>query len=429
MRVAALVLIAGVYLVPRSAAAEVCPPGRVEIHGTLDVTAAAYAICLPPNWDGRRALFYAHGTDGDTTLAGIEDQLTLPDGTRLPDVFVPLGIPFAWLARSDPGFSDIQVAIAELLALQATFASQVGSAAFSYLGGVSQGASIVTRVLEREPTAFDGAVAVCGPIGNFWRQLFRAVDIYNLLDYFLGAFLLERAHVSDTERLLTRDDAGGPAMPPSLVARVDDLAGAIVALFTAPTAPERRQIEHFLGVTRLASRAFYAANAALVGREIAGLIAEVVTNFNDAFITLGGHVYNNRSRLYLGSGRDVELNLRIQRFDPDTSTARAVIAAFYETTGALAAPLVAPHNLSDPRVPVWHEILYALKAAAAGAAALHTPLPLLRYGHCNIELPEALAAFVLLVSQVEGHEVSGVSGVLPDTPSQELFHALLSPWR
>ena len=182
-------------------------------------------------------------------------------------------------------------------------------------------------------------------------------------------------------------------------------------------------------MTRLASRVFYAANPELVASEIAGMMSEVARNFNDGVTTLGGQVYNNRYRIYFGSGQDFLLNLRIQRFDPDTSVAREVVDNFFETSGQLYDPLVAPHNLPDPRVPFWHELLYALKAASMGAAALHTTVPLLRYGHCNIELPEALAALAILIQQVEGLELFQANALLPDSRSRRAFDSLFDEVR
>ena len=446
VRIARISLFAAVLLVPRLAVAEVnkfCPDIiSEEFLGNLSVNAykvdgsfeerkdVAYAVCVPKLWDGRRAFYYSHGTDADTTLEGIQGQLTLPDGTRLQDVFVQLGIPFAWLARSDPGLSDINFAVAELKALKEKSESHYKlTPAYSYITGVSQGANIATTVLEREPTRFSGAVAVCGPIGNFWGQLFRSADIYNLLDHYLSDSILQRANLLDAERLLVKDGSGSPTIPSSVVAGSEALEDAIEALFIAPTAKERRAIGRFLGVTRLASKSFYAGNPELVASEIAGMISEVVRNFDDAVRTLGGDVYNNRHRIYFGSGQDFLLNVRIQRFAPDTSTARDVVNNFFETSGELYEPLVAPHNLPDPRVPFWHELLYEWKATKMGAGALHTTVPLLRYGHCNIELPEALAALAILIAQVEGLDLIGSGALLSDSQSRRIFDSLLDEVR
>lgn len=427
-----------VLLAPGIAGADFCPDDAVQIRDVLHVDATTidgtqlenqevqYAACIPNDWDGRRAFFYSHGTDADTTLEGIQGQLALPDGTRLQDLFVQLGITFAWLARSDPGLSDIEVAIAELLELDFVLESEYSvTPVYTYLSGVSQGAAIATKVIEREPTRFSGAVAVCGPIGSFWRQLFRSVDIYNLLDHYLSDAILQRADLSsDAERLLVKDASGSPSIPEAVVTSADAVEDAIEALFLDPTAKERRLLERFLGVTRLATLAFYEANPEVVSNEIAGVMSEVIRHFDDGVDTLGGHVYNNRGRIYFGSGQDFLLNLRIQRFDPDTSIARARVENFFETSGQLYDPLVTPHNLPDPRVPFWHELLYEKKAAGMGSAALHTTVPLLRYGHCNIEVPEALAALAIVILQVEGLELLEADGLLSDLHSQRVFESL-----
>jgi anti-sigma factor RsiW len=60
---------------------------------------------------------------------------------------------------------------------------------------------------------------------------------------------------------------------------------------------------------------------------------------NDAIVKLGGQLFDNARRLYLGSSNDLRLNLRVKRLSADAA-ALAEMAAPYDTTGVLARPLV-----------------------------------------------------------------------------------------
>jgi len=110
----------------------------------------------------------------------------------------------------------------------------------------------------------------------------------------------------------------------------------------------------------------------------------------DAQTALGGNPYDNRFRWYFGSSDDLRLNLHVQRFAASPAARFAV--RNYETNGHLRIPMVTLHTTGDPITPVWHELLYFLKADTF-ARAEFIPLPIARYGHCNFTTAELLFAF------------------------------------
>src|SRR5271154_3953024 len=74
-----------------ASASGTCLPDGVQASG------AAYRICLPDpgKWNGNLVIF-AHGYVATTEPLGIpEDQLSLPDGTSLPELINSLGYAFA----------------------------------------------------------------------------------------------------------------------------------------------------------------------------------------------------------------------------------------------------------------------------------------------------------------------------------------------
>ena len=85
----------------------------------------------------------------------------------------------------------------------------------------------------------------------------------------------------------------------------------------------------------------------------------------------------------------------VARFAADSAALTSL--ADYETTGLLADPLVTLHTTADPIVPFWQEIFYAAKAQAAGSSSELVQIPVLAYGHCNVNGTEAEAALLLLL--------------------------------
>jgi len=60
---------------------------------------------------------------------------------------------------------------------------------YTYLTGGSQGGLITTLALERNPDVFDGGLSLCGPCGNFEKQLNYYGDFRLVFDYFFPGVL------------------------------------------------------------------------------------------------------------------------------------------------------------------------------------------------------------------------------------------------
>ena len=116
---------------------------------------------------------------------------------------------------------------------------------------------------------------------------------------------------------------------------------------------------------------------------------------NDAHATLGGNPYDNIGRIYHGSLNDLRLNVRVARFAADQ--AAIVSLGSYETSGKLHDPLVTLHTTADPIVPFWQETLYRAKALIQNGSQELVQIPVLRYGHCNVNATEAASALLLMI--------------------------------
>ena len=126
------------------------------------------------------------------------------------------------------------------------------------------------------------------------------------------------------------------------------------------------------------------------------MLAYNVLEANDAIAKLGGNPYDNHSRWYFGSGEDLSLNLKVQRFTAD-ATALQAIADGYQTTGKLNVPLVILHTTGDNVVPFWHEFMYLNKVSQQNSNENFIVLPVFRYGHCNFTPTDAVIGLYILL--------------------------------
>lgn len=334
-------------------------------------------ICVPAaGWNGR-LIVWAHG------YVGVQEplqfaQLSLPDGTLIPLAVQFLGFAFATTTYRANGLVVLE-GLEDLTELIVAFPAVAGRAPDRvYIAGASEGALIATLLAERAPHVIHGAIAACGPIGDFEQQVQRLGDFRVLFDaYFPGVL---------------------PGSPISVPAEVADrwsdiyLPAVLAAMVGEPAAA--------VELMRVAGVAIDPADPLGSVLQSASLLLWYnVFGTDDARARLGGNPYDNTTRQYVGSANDPALNARVQRFSADP-TARAALA-FYRTSGASRVPVVVLHTTGDPVVPAAQPLAYLAKARAAGAARV-TLLPVARWGHCRFTLEEAVLALAVLLAQEGG---------------------------
>lgn len=347
-----------------------CDPDGTQASG------AKYRICMPAftSWNGDLVVF-AHGYIAPNQPIDIpEDQLTLPDGTSIPDAVALMGYAFAVSSYSGNGLA-IRQGLADLVDLVSIFKTSHGAPNHVYLVGVSEGGLITALASEQYPTIFSAGLAACGPVGDFGRQIDYLGDFRVIFDYFFPGLL-----------------PGTPiSIPQSLMDSWDSYYGA--AILPAITDPANAiSVTQLLSVTQAA---YDAANPATISATIGSLLWYNVFGTNDAIAKLSGQPYNNQSRVYRGSLDDTRLNAAVQRFTADPR-ALAEVQAYYQTAGRPLIPLVTLHTTLDPVVPYWHESLFREKVIASGRTLWHNNLRVDRYGHCNFTSGEVLQALTLL---------------------------------
>ena len=382
---------------PEQEAAALAPlvPRSDGLHCTDSLatlsSGAPYQVCVNlAKWNGDIVAF----------IPGYHDPAREP---RLPDVFgespavsvfSQLGYAFATTGFHDTGLIESHTWIdGDLLELITTAKAQLTSASgrssrFVYQAGGSQGGLGTVMAVERYPSTFHGGLAACGPIGDYRRQINFVADFRVVFDHMFK-------DVIPGWPVWKQDLAAGDpgAIDPTTWQAVQPLASA--ALDDPANADRLRQI---LAVTRAPTDP---ANPLTMKGTTLGILWYSFRGTNDAIQKLGGSPFGNLDRAYAGSFDDVALNAGVQRFQYTADPARV---AGLQTSARLLRPLVTIHTTGDPIVPVSHQPLYRSRLSIFGRL-LHTPLTIERYGHCEFNAAEVLAAFAILVLKVSGQEL------------------------
>ncbi|MDR3717164.1 MAG: hypothetical protein P4K98_00080 [Bryobacteraceae bacterium] len=340
--------------------------------------AAQYVVFLPQPtscYNGTMILF-AHGYVPVGAPANAwQSQLALPDGTSLPALLNSLGFGFAASSYSKDGLAILQ-GVQDTKALTNVIHALSIPVNRYFVTGASEGGLVATKSVENDPT-YSGAIAVCGPIGSFRKQLNYFGDVRVLFDYFFPG-------------VLTTGTPGESAI---------NIPPALLLNWTTVYEPAVRKAvnSNVLATLQLVltARIPIGLNLNNAADAIVDALWYNVFATSDAQATLGGNPYDNIGVIYSGSFRDAHLNAVIPRFAA-SSTALTSIQQ-YETSGQLHDPLVTLHTLADPVVPFWHEALYAAKAHSTGSSSELVQIPVLRFGHCNVTAADAEAAMAALL--------------------------------
>jgi pimeloyl-ACP methyl ester carboxylesterase len=349
--------------------------GEPASPGCRDATlasAALYRVCFPQTWNGDLVI-YAHGY----VAAG--EPLALPDdqvgGQSISAVVNGLGYAFATTSyRANGLIADRAVGdVAELVEeVRRRFQPDPSR---TFVVGVSEGGLVAALAAERRPAIVNGALAACGPVGDFTAQVDYFGDFRVLFDYFFpGIIPGNPLDVPDSVRAQW-DARYAPAVAAALEA---DPASAL-ALLTVTGAPRT------------------AADLPSTTATVLAALWYDVFALPDATQRLGGQPFDNTGRIYHGSADDDAINAGVARVSADPG-ARAGLGAF-ETSGNLAAPVVTLHTTGDPVVPSDQSARYGEKVAAAGARALLEQRTVDRYGHCAFQPGELLDAFAALIQR------------------------------
>jgi hypothetical protein len=345
--------------------------------GTLP-SGALSRICVPAyGWNGD-LIVYAHGYVAFNEPLDFYN-LTLPDGTYLPDLVQSLGFAFATTSYRRNGLAILE-GVADVRELVAKFAADVRQPGITYITGPSEGGAVSALTAERSADVFDGGLSLCGPVGNFRKQIDYWGDFRAVYD------------------VLFPNTLPGDAMnvPPELIAGWEDVYQPLVLAGLAADPVATAQL------IRVTQAPIDPRDPTTAGATTAGILWYNVFATEDGKQQFGGNPFDNTTRVYRGSLNDAALNAAVDRFAADPAALARVQE--YETTGKPGIPLVTMHTTGDPIIPYWHQMYYRLKLRANGNT-LVTQLPIRRYGHCAFTTTEVLAGFALMVLKTTGQQM------------------------
>jgi hypothetical protein len=337
---------------------------------------AAYNIEVPPGWNGDLVM-WAHGYRGNTTVLFAE---TPAFGLRLR--LLQQGYAWASSSYSSNGF-DIRSGVISTRDLAREFGDLVDRPRRTYIAGVSMGGYIIGRSLEEYPHVYDGALPLCGVMGD-----------HALLDFFLDYNLVAQAL------------AGVPAYPVPADYTTNAVPRIQVALGLVGLTPLGPDTTNDLGkqlraitINRSGGPRPGADAAFAVWKDF--LFGIAVPSGGDSPSQRPGQLATNLFTVYRPNA-PVDVNATVLRVRPDNIRERlsSSLTEVPKIAGRPRVPVLSLHDLGDLFVPFSMEQAYARDVARHGRSRLLVQRAIRASQHCEFTPAEVGAAWDDLVRWV-----------------------------
>lgn len=344
---------------------------------------AAYDLEVPADWNGELVM-WAHGYRGtgheltvDTPGFGLRQRL-LREG-------------YAW-AASSYATNDYNVAtgVTTTQGLAVLAADLLGARpSRTYIAGVSMGGHVIGRSLEQYPQLYDGALPMCGVLGD--QELF---------DYFLSF------------NLVAQDLADREAYPPA-------------ANYLSTDVPVIQQRLGLVGLgpgtdtTNALGKQLRSITTDLTGGARPGA-EQAFAVWKDFLFTLytpdnGGPLRENAGRVAQNADTTyspdfpVDVNATVRRVSPVDEVARHTqrLTEIPRIAGRPLVPTLTLHGLGDLFVPFSMEQAYAREAADHQRSGLLVQRAIRSAGHCEFTPTEVGTAWDDLTTWVESRDGRG----------------------
>ena len=341
---------------------------------------AGYRIEVPVNWNGSLVM-WAHGYRG----TGLE--LTV-DNHPLRAFLIANG--YAWAASSySKNAYDPAQGAKDTHALAAFFNGRFGKPKRTYITGASMGGHVTGIVAEQWPGSYDGAMPICGVLGD-----------YELFDFFLD-FNVGAQAISGVGKQY-------PFAPDYLTATVPATKAALGPAFPYVLNANGQNFRSLVqlrsgGVRPVFDQGWLYWNG-IAGDFLFGLgVGDGTLPRQPGVAVQNSDVVYQFDTLPAQSGAETLFNGTVQRVTADPQARRNNgLANVTPTTGDLRIPTVTLHTLGDLFVPFHMEQEYARRVAAKGYSHNLVQRATRDYGHCAFTGPELVATFSALVGWVEG---------------------------
>ncbi|MGB2958079.1 MAG: alpha/beta hydrolase [Bacteroidota bacterium] len=371
------------------------PPYLVPAPG-----GATHFLPEPPA-DWKDLVVYGHGYYSPYEAAWTPEDDKI-DETSIQEIVHGLGFAYASTSYPDGGGGlVVPQAVVDMKSLVEDFQAAYGEARHVYIVGPSLGGIITTLAVEKYPRVFNGGMSLCGPVGDFRKQIDYLGDFNVLYNVYFN-----RLKITNPENL---------RRPPSTT---DWESAYEPRLRRAIGLQPQRAGE----LVRVSGAAIDRSDPSSVVETIMDVLWYNVYATKDAIERLRGQPFNNQRplRFYRGSEDDRRLNRSVQRVSASPAALR-IMEGRFQTTGKLLRPLVNLHTTRDPIVPYWHASLYRWKVLRSGSFQNYIGVPIFRYGHCEFKVSELLAGFAILVLKVTAEDLLVAERLLPDPESRARF--------
>ena len=341
---------------------------------------AGYRIEVPANWNGKLVM-WAHGYRG----TGLE--LTVDDHPLRP-LLLQMG--YAWAASSySKNAYDPAQGAKDTHALTQLFIGLVGNPGRTYITGASMGGHVTGVVAEQWPQSYDGAMPVCGVLGDY--ELFDFFLDFNVAAQTLSGVGKTYPYGADylTSTVPATKAGLGPAFPFVLNANGQNFKSLVQ--FRSG------------GVRPLFDQGWLFWNA-VAGDFLFGLgVGDGTLPRQPGVAVQNADVAYQFDTNPALSGAETVFNNLVQRVTADPQARHNNgLANVPPTTGDLKIPMLTLHTLGDLFVPFHMEQEYARRVAAKGHAGNLVQRATRDYGHCTFSATELVTTFVDLVKWVEG---------------------------
>lgn len=361
---------------------------------------AAYQIEVPNDWNGDLVI-WAHGFNGNGPLlcAGVPN---------LRQHYIDNGYAWATSSYETNGY-DVGQGVQDSYELLSIFRRQVERPDRVYMTGASMGGHVTAVAIERYRGSFDGAMPVCGALGD--KELF---------DYFLDANVTAAA-------LAGAPKPPFPVEPQAYATYVNTEVVPVLGVnpqpgTLVPSSPAGMAwgaaVEQRSGGTRPGfASAFGFWNAFGFGElpQIPFLFGLYPGTTDGTIGIARGNVTDNTATVYQLDGdpeltpAEHALNASVLRVEADPQgRPRPSLNGIPEVRGRIDIPVMTLHNLGDLFVPFSMEQVYAERVAENGDPDLLTQRAIRGTVHCDFTQEELSTAFDDLVQHVEtGEKPSG----------------------
>jgi hypothetical protein len=356
-------------------------------------TGAGFRAEVPANWNGDLVV-WAHGFRG----AGLE--LTV-DNHPLRALLIPLG--FAW-ASSSYSRNDYDVAsgVQTTHALVGHLKDLIGEPRRVYLTGSDMGGHVTGVSIEQYPKAYDGALPICGALGD--HELFDYFLDFNAAAQQLGtgasSFPVDPGpYISLTVPQIKANLSAIPGGWPNVLNAAGQNLKNLVELRSGGERPNFDEAWFFWNT--------FPSFATGPGNFLfdLGTSDGTLPRAPGVGVENSDVVYQFDSDPVL-SADEQAFNDGVVRVTADPQARVRGLRQLPQISGDIGIPVLTLHNLGDLFVPFHNEVEYARRVDAHERRDLLVQRAIRGVGHCDFTAAEFAGAFLDLVSWVE-------SGVKP----------------